>query len=198
MANTIDGERRRRELAETVWRLILRGGLPAASVRGVAEEAGLATGSVRHFFPSQAELHNFAMLELMATVTERVRAAAQTPDVRERARAMLEELLPFTDRTHAEFAAYLEFLDRSRIDTALEPVASESVRAARELVVTILTDLRTLGMLRPEIDVDTEAVRLHAFLDGLMLQLLVAPDLNSRQQARDALAGWLEALEVKA
>lgn len=83
------------------------------SVRGVAEEAQLATGSVRHFFPSQAELLSFAMTALVETVTARVQVAAQTPDLRARVFAMLVELLPVTDRTHAEFAAYLEFLDRS-------------------------------------------------------------------------------------
>lgn len=65
------------------------------------------------------------------------------------------------------------------------------MRAVRDLVVTILTDLRQLGMLRPELDVEVEAVRLHALLDGLTLQLIVAPELNSRDEARGALEQWL-------
>ncbi len=196
MVNRIDGAERRRLLSEAVWRIILRRGLPAVSVRAVAEEAGLVAGSVRHFFPSQGELLGFAMTALVEAVTGRVRdAAARTPDVRKRVFAMLVELLPVTDRTHAEFAAYLEFLDRSRTDASLRGVAWESVRAVRELVVTILTDLRTLGLLRPGLDVEVEAVRLHAFLDGLTLQLIVAPELISREDARRALGLWLRDLE---
>ena len=193
--NTIDGEERRRRLAEAVWRIILREGLPAVSVRSVAAEATLAAGSVRHFFPSQAELVNFAMAALVETVTARVQRAAQTPKVRERVVAMLVELLPVTDRTHAEFAAYLEFLDRSRTDPSLHAVAWQSVRAVRGLIVTVLTDLRELGLLRSELNVETEAVRLHAFIDGLTLQLIVAPELIARADARRALDRWLHDLE---
>ncbi|RRO16997.1 TetR family transcriptional regulator [Saccharopolyspora rhizosphaerae] len=192
--NKIDAVGRRRVLAEAVWRIILRDGLPSVSVRSVAQEAGLAAGSVRHFFPAQDELVNFAMTALVEVVTARVQAAAQTPDVRERVFAMLVELLPVTDRTHGEFAAYLEFLGRSRTDVSLRAVAWESIRAVRELVVTVLTDLRSLGMLRPELDVEVEAVRLHAFLDGLTLHLIVAPELNSRDDARRALGRWLQDL----
>ena len=196
MSNRIDGTARRQHLAEAVWRIIVRDGLPAVSVRGVALEAGLATGSVRHFFPSQAELVSFAMTALAEMVTTRVRAAAQTADLPERVLAMLVELLPVTDRTHAEFTAYLDFMQRSRTDAALRPVAWESVRAVRELVVTVLTDLDRLGLLRTGLDIEAESVRLHAFLDGLTLQLVVAPDLVSRDEAHDALARWLHDLEA--
>jgi AcrR family transcriptional regulator len=194
MVNRIDAAERRRVLAEATWRIILRDGLPGVSVRAVATEAGLAAGSVRHFFPSQAELMNFAMTALVETVAVRIRAAAEIPDLRERVAAMLVELLPVTDRTHAEFAAYLEFLDRSRTDASLQAVAGESVTAVRELIVTVLTDLRGLGMVRADLDLDEEAMRLHAFVDGLTLQLLVAPGLNSRDGARGAVRRWLEDL----
>lgn len=193
--NRIDGEERRRRLTEAVWQIILREGLPAVSVRSVAAEATLAAGSVRHFFPSQAELLNFAMRVLVETVTTRVQRAAQTPEVRQRVAAMLIELLPVTERTHAEFAAYLEFLDRSRTDPALHEVAWESVRAVRELIVTVLTDLRKLGVFCADLDVEVEAVRLHAFIDGLTLQLIVAPELITRADARRALSRWLRDLE---
>lgn len=193
--NRIDGEERRRRLAEAVWRIILREGLPAVSVRSVAAEATLAAGSVRHFFPSQTELLNFAMTTLVETVTTRVQRAAQTPEVRERVVAMLVELLPVTDRTHAEFAAYLEFLDRSRTDPSLHAVAWQSVRAVRELIVTVLTGLRQLGLVRAGLDVEQESMRLHAFIDGLTLQLIAAPELIARTDARRALERWLHDLE---
>ncbi|MGC5166293.1 TetR/AcrR family transcriptional regulator [Luteimicrobium sp. DT211] len=195
MSNRIDATARRQELAEAVWRIIVRDGLSAVSVRAVAAEAGLATGSVRHFFPSQAELVSFAMTALADTVTQRVRAAARTPDASDRVLAMLVELLPVTDRTLAEFTAYLDFMERSRTDASLRPVARESVRAVRELVVTVLADLRALGLLRPEVDVPAESVRLHAFVDGLTLQLVVAPELVSRDEARGALERWLRELQ---
>lgn len=44
----------RRELAEAVWRVILRDGVEGASVREVAAEAGLSSGSLKHYFGSQS------------------------------------------------------------------------------------------------------------------------------------------------
>lgn len=194
MVNRIDGERRRRELAEAVWRVILRDGLSAASVRAVAQEAGLATGSVRHFFPSQSALLEFAMRALIDTVTARIRATTSELDLTDRAVAMLSELLPLTDRTHAEFAAYLEFMSRARTEPALHAVATETVDGVRQFVLSVLTDLRSVGLIKADIDPASEAVRLHALLDGLMFQLLVAPDQISRAEAQRALAETVRAL----
>ena len=61
MPRLIDADTRRRDIARATWRLVLREGLDAVSVRNVAREAGLSTGSVRHSFSTQAELLTFAM-----------------------------------------------------------------------------------------------------------------------------------------
>lgn len=196
--NTIDAVQRRRALSEAVWRLILRDGLSAASVRRVAQEAGLATGSVRHFFPTQSDLLVFAMRELTSTVTARVRAAAEgraQDEPIDRAIAIFAELLPLTDRTRAEFAAYLEFMIRARTDPALQAVARQTVEEVRELVITVLTDLRELDAVGSTVDPRTEAVRLHALIDGLTVQLLIAPATVSRDQARRVLTDSITMLE---
>lgn len=198
VVHTIDGRQRRRNLSEAVWRLILRDGLAAASVRGVAQEAGLATGSVRHFFSTQSELLVFAMQELIDTVTARVQAVADSPgpdDLVDRVVAIFAELLPLTDRTHAEFAAYLEFMVRARVDPSLQPIAGRTVEEVRQLVIKVLSDLKDLGAIRAELDTQVEAVRLHALIDGLTVQLLVAPGALSRSEARQTLARSVRALE---
>lgn len=194
MVNTIDGSRRRHELAEAVWRLILRGGLPAATVRGVADEAGLSAGSVRHFFGSQAELHIFAMTELIATVGTRVEAAAEEPDLERRVRAMIEELLPLTDQTRGEFSAYLEFVVQSRTDERLRPVTERSVVAVRDLLTSVLDSMQQLGLIRPGLMIEAEAVRLQGLLDGLTLRMVIAPDTLTTAVARQAVDDHLDAL----
>ena len=75
MVRTIDAAARRELLADAVWKLIREGGLEAASVRGVAVQTGLSTGSVRHFFSTQDELHVFAMEELSRRIAARVKGA---------------------------------------------------------------------------------------------------------------------------
>ena len=66
---TIDSQSRRRELGEALWRVVLRDGIEAASVRKVAAEAGISKGSLRHVFPTQSELLAFAMQLIVDEVT---------------------------------------------------------------------------------------------------------------------------------
>ena len=47
MPKVIDGEERRERIAEAVWRIAAEQGLERATVRAVAAECGLSTGSVR-------------------------------------------------------------------------------------------------------------------------------------------------------
>lgn len=194
MVNTIDGVQRRHALAEAVWRIILRGGLAAATVRGVASEAGLSPGSVRHFFATQAELQIFAMTDLMDTVTARVQSVAVEPDIRRRVHAMLCELLPLTERTMGEFSAYLEFVTRSRTDDRLRPITERSVLELRGLIRHVLGDMQNLGLIRPELSLDGEAVRLHALIDGLTLRKVIAPDTLPSAEAEHALTDHLDDL----
>ena len=68
----IDSESRRRELGEALWRVVVREGIDAASVRKVAAEAGVSAGSLRHLFPSQSELLAFAMQLIVDEVATRI------------------------------------------------------------------------------------------------------------------------------
>ena len=74
MPKRLDAEKRRAELAQAVWRLVLRVGVAGASVRAVADEAGLSMGSVRYFFGTQDELLRFAMSQVIEQAGARVAA----------------------------------------------------------------------------------------------------------------------------
>lgn len=194
MVRTIDGERRRLELADAVWRIIRRDGFDAASVRNVAAEAGLSVGSVRHFFTTQSELQVFAMRALAERVSARIGAAATEPDPRARIVVMLAELLPLTDESADEYRVWLQFVLRATVDPALAEVARETFDAVRELVVRVLEGARELGLARPDLDVPAAALELNALLDGLTLDAVAAPHLVTRADLRRALEAHLAAL----
>jgi AcrR family transcriptional regulator len=94
-----------------VWRIVVRDGPAAASVRGVAREAGLSMGSVRHFFATQHELLTFAVEEVIAGSPRASRQGAPARELLveqgralDAALAVLEEVLPLerraADRSH--------------------------------------------------------------------------------------------------
>jgi AcrR family transcriptional regulator len=179
----IDRDQRRIALAEAVWRIILRSGLDAASVRGVAAECGLSTGSVRYFFTTQKELHVFAMEALAERVSTRVEHAARVDDLHERVVAMLAELLPLTDESEREYRAWMQFVTRSMTDSDLAPVARRTFDEVRQLLIDVVEGRRELGLIDPDVDVATAAAELNALIDGLTFDLILAPHLLDRADA---------------
>jgi len=62
--------------------VIRRDGLEHASVRNVAREAGLSSGSLRHMFRTQAELLVFAMNQVVDRIESRLDSLDPTGDPR--------------------------------------------------------------------------------------------------------------------
>lgn len=65
-------------LARAVWETVHEQGVSAVSVRTVAARAGVAVGSLRHVFPTRAELLRYSGELVVAQVTQRVLAVDQT------------------------------------------------------------------------------------------------------------------------
>lgn len=168
----MDREARKAQLAEAVWRVILERGVAAVSVRTVAERAGLAVGSLRHVFPSRAELVRFSAELMMQRATERVLATPPADDPREYALALLGALLPLDPDSRAELEINLALLAERVAVPELVEVRDEAHRRIAGLCT------RLAGMLAEEADapaVERRARRLHALVDGLAFHLLHRP-----------------------
>lgn len=183
----VNHHERRREIAEAVWRLLQKGGVEAASVRGVIAETGLSSGSIRFFFSTQAGLHEFAMASLAERVQERIQQAAAEPDLGQRVVAMVSELMPLRDDTERELGIWLAFVAKARHDPGLGRIVAEQATAIREFLTTVINDLTTAGLRPPTTDIAFEVIHLNAVIDGLTFELLTAPGLMSRDQATAAL-----------
>jgi AcrR family transcriptional regulator len=208
MPMRVDHDQRRAELAEAVWRLVLRAGVPAASVRAVANEAGLSMGSVRYFFHTQEELLRFAMSEVVNRARGRVAAKAGRRQAAVRAgrpldgfAALLEEVLPLDDERRVEARIWAAFSAAASTDPAMERLRREADEAVRGLCRTALQGMAELGLLQPDhapADLALETQRLWALLDGLTVHLLVEPAYIGPRQARRVLRLHLSALGPRA
>ncbi|HWT95113.1 MAG TPA: TetR family transcriptional regulator C-terminal domain-containing protein, partial [Solirubrobacteraceae bacterium] len=119
MPKHVDHDQRRDELADAVWRLVVREGVEAASLRRVAAEAGWSVGSVRHYFATQHELLTFAMELVVTRATARLQTTPPGPDAPATAAALLGQLLPLDDERRAEMQVWLAFSTRAAVDPAL-------------------------------------------------------------------------------
>lgn len=177
---------RRAHLAEAVWRVILDQGISAVSVRSVAAQASLAVGSLRHAFPTRAQLLLFSARLTVDRAAERIAAVPVVDDPRAYALAVLGEVLPLDPERRAEMHVNMALV----ADAPAEP---ELTRLRDEIhlhIATLCTQL--LALIHPDRDPGIGARRLHALVDGVALHLLAQPAGASTAWALDLVAGELD------
>jgi DNA-binding transcriptional regulator YbjK len=183
MPALIDHETRRQEIARAVWRIVLREGVSAVSIREVAGEAGLAVGSVRHVFATKSELLEYSMALVHELARERVAARFAITDPRKCSEAVLAELLPLDEQRRTEMAVNLAVVVDSPSHPALRRVAIDAQRAVSDACSAVLALLQQASLLRADADLDYETQRLHALVDGLALHGLTVGPKGLRPRA---------------
>ncbi|POX37267.1 TetR family transcriptional regulator [Streptomyces sp. Ru73] len=172
MPKIVNPEERRREVVEAVFRVVARGGIQQATLQNVAAEAGLAVGSVRHYFAGHRDLLTAAAREMVHRVEARVRdrRARLRPDDDPYtvAEDVAGQFLPLDAGRADETAVWLEFAVAARTDPELRSIAAELHDGLRTVAGRLLD---RLGVTDP---VATE--HLAAVLDGLALNAALHPD----------------------
>lgn len=201
MPKIVDAEARRQEVVEAVFRIIASDGLERASLREVADEAGLAVGSVRHYFASSDELlvHSFAVvIDRIATRLEEAFVVVESLDQAsvehdDAVLTLLGQFLPLDEESAVDACVWMAFRHAARIRPALEGEAARSHRAVAavvgRLVMRLMPDAGT-GHVR----LVTEAERLLATLDGLCMHALLQPEWMTFEVCRDVLNAHLDSL----
>lgn len=194
----VDHEGRRAELAVALWRVALRDGFDAVTVRSVAEESAWSAGALRHYFPDKTKMVLFAIDFVVDSVRQRIGAAnaavgSLSPQL---VQDHLEQLLPLDDERRLESEAWFALVTLAHRDASAaerRTEVDELVRGAVESAVAALEELGTLGAGRTRA---AESARLHALLDGMVLQLLARPPRLSPAEAQDMLAAHLAELRA--
>ncbi|MEV4823426.1 TetR/AcrR family transcriptional regulator [Micromonospora sp. NPDC049274] len=203
MPKIVDPEQRRRVVADAVHAVVARDGLQAATLSQVADEAGLAVGSVRHYFTDHEELMIFAVRELGRRVGERVWAHAERllsdsdgsrADRRRRTEELLAEFLPLDDLRRDEMLLRHTFATAARTRPSLLIHAEALQSTLDELVQRTLQGAQATGGLPADLDVEVESVRLRALLDGLGLQAVLFPRRFPPDLLRQVLRRHLDSL----
>ncbi|MHC6593326.1 TetR/AcrR family transcriptional regulator [Arthrobacter sp. C152] len=200
MPKIVDADVRRQDVVDAVLRIIAVDGLERASLREVADEAGLAVGSVRHYFSGSDELLAFSFATVVDRILRRlsgllpaVRGAAPGSSAhREAVLALLGGILPLDEESALEVCAWLAFKNAARIRAFLSAEADRSHREVAAIVGGIVASV--LPEDEPQESLVLEAERLLAALDGLCLHALLQPEWMTAQMCRDVLNRHLDGL----
>jgi AcrR family transcriptional regulator len=170
-----DEDRRRADLIAAAVVLISEGGPAAATVRAIADRAGVTPGLIRHYFATKEALTRAAYSHVMDAMTEAslrvVTEAPARPEARLAVFVTSSLRPPVVDA--AAMGLWAGFLHQMRRDPDMRAAHEASYLHYRDLLQGLIADLpRAADAARLRAD----AIACNAVIDGLWLEGSALPD----------------------
>lgn len=182
---------RRQSLVEACARVLARSGAAGASVRAIAQEAGVSAGLIGHHFGGVDALVSATYAQVDATVTAALDAAlAQAgSDPRARLEAFVTASFAAPIADPALLATWVAFwsLVGARSDIARQH--DDQYAGYRARLQTLLADCRVA-----DADLRLAAIGVTALVDGLWLELCLSPGCFTAQEAGTIARRHIDAL----
>jgi TetR/AcrR family transcriptional repressor of bet genes len=168
-------ETRREALIAAALDLVAIGGPQAATVRAIADRAGVTPGLIRHYFSSKEELTRAAYRRLMERMTHdsagTLLGAELGPKARLAAFVSASLTPPVVDPLR--LGLWAGFLNTLRSDPDMRSVHEQGYRTYRDILETLIAALpRTVSADQCRRD----AIACNAVIDGLWLEGSALPD----------------------
>jgi AcrR family transcriptional regulator len=171
VASEVSAERRAELLAATT-RVIARRGYAGTRFQDVAEEAGVAVGTLQHHFGTRSRMLSEALVQWIDDIDEQVKILKNgegTPWSR------LEGLLTYTSirigERHDSWRMWLDFTGAALKDRELRGTAYRSMLRWREQIAETIREGQELGEFAPALSPEDIADVLSGVLDGMALQV---------------------------
>ncbi|NOU85323.1 TetR family transcriptional regulator [Paenibacillus sp. LMG 31460] len=180
-------------IADATFRVIQSVGLEQTTIRKIAKEAGLSLGTVQYYFPTQQDIYLYSMEQLSKRILERIVQSVQKGDpVFEGVVTMLKQFISNQDQDPMiENEVWLSFSLMALRDQALEHLSSSTHQSTREFMELILNILQQNNYLRDALDLEMEAMNLHAFIDGLSLHAILYPNSFDEKMIENRIKDYL-------
>lgn len=201
MPRIVDHDQRRREIVRALWVVIHERGIAGATLRAVAQEAGISIGRVQHYFASKDEL----VLAGCRAIIERAgqaylddgsdggpaRVAATPAEARDRLEDLVVHLVPADPAARAGAGVWFAYVAQAAVDPRIADVIAEAMDGTRTLAIGLVAAMR--GIEEAGDDERRAALTLVALADGLAQRVVVgALDPAEAQTAARAAVAALD------
>ncbi|WP_033165697.1 TetR/AcrR family transcriptional regulator [Clostridium sp. KNHs205] len=199
MPKLIDSKLQKARIAKAAWRVIQSEGIENASVRKIANEAGISPGTLQHNFKTQSQLLKFAMEQVVEHINQRVTEFNQImPELNiQNAKLLLLNLVPMNGEQELEAEVWLALTLKSLHEPELMKIKTETYQAMQQLLVALLGQLYAAGFLKESIQLEKEAVKLQLLLDALALHRMLSPENMTPEVMKDLISQHMDELSVK-
>ena len=189
MPKIVDHELYRKELLQKCFDLFAQKGYGSLTIRQIAKEIGVSTGTLYHYFASKEDL----FIQLIEEITEQDILTANNEaenqsltTIEAKIQALGQFIVKNEAYFHKQTLLYINFLQQSGLEQkALVEAVKKSYKRYQEEVMRFL-------------DIKNTAIANHisCLIDGLMLQRVFAPDLVDFEEQinllAQILAGYLD------
>ncbi|TPW75647.1 TetR/AcrR family transcriptional regulator [Schumannella soli] len=194
MPKKVDHDVRRHEIVDAFLRVTARDGYAAATSRAVAQELGVATGALWHYFSGFDAVIDAAMDAVVARTNRRITSTADGLRGLAAVDAIVTEMLPLTKETRDEAHVVVGFWGRLSARGAAAPdwaADDDWVAALRRH----LGEAVQLGELRSDADPARLTTLLEAVFWGRQVVEVIASEpvdaADHRAAAETALQPWI-------
>lgn len=198
MPKIVDYEVQKHVIAKATHELIQQGGLHKATVRNIAKESGMSVGAMRHCFPNQEDLIQYAMNLVVDQVTARINEQASSLEDKDltwdTAVNIFFQLVALDKEQKTEMEVWLSFCVEAFYKPELKPLNDKMYDSIHDVVYQVLMAMVDAGLLRSNLELNYEVNVLHMLIDGLALHRVIRPEKVSEAQIKDILRRKLEEL----
>jgi TetR/AcrR family transcriptional repressor of bet genes len=174
-------DKRRGALIAATLALVSEGGAASATVRAIAERAGVTPGLIRHYFASKEQLIATAYRQLMVGMTEDSAAvltyAPTDPHARLAAFVAASLRPPVVDREAVTRWAF--FIQETRRSVEMLEIHHQTYLGFRDHLQSLIA---ALPEPRPEAELRRLAIACNALIDGLWLEGGTLPDAFAKDE----------------
>lgn len=180
------GPIRREQICRAAAAVIARVGFPGTTMRAVAEEAGVSTGMLNHYFANRDDMLLqslvFVSTHLQSSAAE---AIAGEPPGERRVRALLSVALPREAETEVVWRVWIAAYGEAVRSQELRETISGRLEPWYEIIATALEgcDAQPAGTIGL-------APRFDGLMNGLVIQALVATPQIAMDAIEDALLAY--------
>ena len=184
MPKIVDHDRYRKELLKKCFDLFAQRGYGSLTMRQVAQEIGVSTGTLYHYFPSKEAL----FLQLIEEITQQDTSISAddiqgVETIEERILALGQFLMEHEDYFHKQTLIFINFFQQPELEQ--EPIIEAVKRSNQRYQEAIM---QFLGIDNPAI-----ANHVSCLIDGLISQRAFDPESVSIKGQMELLAQMLSA-----
>ena len=173
MPKIINHEKKKEQIIQYAFDSIVENGVKGSTVRQIAKLAEMTPGQIRYYFPNHSELLNAVMSTVELKVRRRIEVIFMSENLNtiDKVKASLLSVLPLDQERLADMEVWMAFrydiheYGQSTLDDGID-----------QLCNSVLTLLKNEHLLKDNLNIHLNSMKLHALIDGLALHKLLNPN----------------------